>query len=59
VIYVTASELAEFDKHGWTEEIHRLTGFPGVLGRAGLDSLLTQDEIRQVLLEAPCIIEAL
>jgi len=24
VIYVTASELAEFDNHGWTEEIHRL-----------------------------------
>jgi len=24
VIYITASELAEFDKHGWTEEIHRL-----------------------------------
>jgi len=129
VIYITASELAEFDKHGWTEEIHRLmddglvavvepltepekeeaewvakqiadhptsgdpdwqnhlpeaeaivvmhrrtylmieqilldekaarnvaqeqglrlTGFPGVLGRAGLDGLLTQDEIRQLL----------
>jgi predicted nucleic acid-binding protein len=26
-----------------------LTGFPGVLGRAGLDGLLTQDEIRQLL----------
>ncbi|MDQ3814802.1 MAG: hypothetical protein M3347_12740 [Armatimonadota bacterium] len=27
----------------------RVTGFPGVLGRAGLDGLLTQDEIRQLL----------
>ena len=26
-----------------------LTGFPGVLGRAGLDGLLTQSEIRQLL----------
>jgi predicted nucleic acid-binding protein len=26
-----------------------LTGFPGVLGRAGLDGLLTQDDIRQLL----------
>jgi predicted nucleic acid-binding protein len=129
VIYVTASELSEFEKHGWTDEIRRLinddlvieveplterdkeeaeriakriaadpasgdpdwrnhlpeaeamalmqqrthlmieqilldekaarnvaqelglrlTGFPGVLGRAGLDRLVTQDEIRQLL----------
>lgn len=27
----------------------RITGFPGVLGRAGLDGLLTKDEIRQLL----------
>ena len=27
----------------------RLTGFPGVLGRAGLDGRVTQDEIRQLL----------
>jgi predicted nucleic acid-binding protein len=26
-----------------------LTGFPGVLGRAGLDGVLTKDEIRQLL----------
>ena len=26
-----------------------LTGFPGILGRAGLDGLLTQNEIRQLL----------
>ena len=26
-----------------------LTGFPGVLGRAGLDGLVSQDEIRQLL----------
>jgi predicted nucleic acid-binding protein len=129
VIYITASELAELEKHGWTDDIRQLidegfvsvveelterekelaegvarriatdpashdpewrnhlpeaevmvlmqqrthlavgqilldekaartvaqelglpmTGFPGVLGRAGLDGLLTQDEIRQLL----------
>lgn len=129
VIYIPASERAEFEKHGWAEDIHRLiddglvmvveplterekeeaervakriaadptsgdpdwhghlpeaeamvlvqqrvslmidqilldekaarnvakelnldfTGFPGVLGRAGLDGLVTQDEIRQLL----------
>ncbi len=27
----------------------RITGFPGVLGRAGLDGLVMQDEIRQLL----------
>lgn len=27
----------------------RITGFPGVIGRAGLDGLLKQDEIRQLL----------
>ena len=26
-----------------------ITGFPGVLGRAGLDGLVTQDEIRLLL----------
>lgn len=26
-----------------------MTGFPGVLARAGLDGLLTRDEIRQLL----------
>jgi predicted nucleic acid-binding protein len=129
VIYITASELVEFDRHGWTDDIRRLlnegllvvvkplterekeeaervakriaadpvsgdpdwrnhlpeaetmvlmqqrtsliieqilldekaarnvaqelglrlTGFPGVLGRAGLDGLVTRDEIRQLL----------
>src|SRR5713101_3722174 len=129
VTYITASELTELEKHGWTDDIHELinegfvsvveelterekelaegvakriaadpashdpdwqnhlpeaeaimltqqrthlmvgqillderaarkvaqelglplTGFPGVLGRAGLDGLLTQDEIRQLL----------
>lgn len=129
VIYITASELAEFDKHGWADEIRklinegfvivleglterekeqaekvakkiaadfassdpdwrnhlpeaeamvlmqrrthlmieqilldekaarkvafemglRITGFPGVLGRAGRDRLLTQEEIRRLL----------
>lgn len=129
VIYITASELAEFDRHGWTDDICRLinegllivadplterereeaervarriaadstsgdpdwrshlpeaeaialmqqraslvieqilldekaarnvarelglhlTGFPGVLGRAGLDGLVIQDKIRRLL----------
>lgn len=129
VIYITASELAEFDRHGWTDDIRRLineglvivieplterekeeaervarkitadsisgdpdwhshlpvaevivlmqqrtslmmeqilldekaarnvarelglhlTGFPGVLGRAGMDGLVTRDEISQLL----------
>lgn len=129
VIYITASELIELDKHGWTDDVRELinegfvivveelteqekefaegvakriaadptshdpgwrnhlpeaeaivlmqqrahlvvgqilldekaarkvaqelglpmTGFPGVLGRAGLDGLLTQGEIRQLL----------
>lgn len=26
-----------------------ITGYPGVLGRAGLDRLVTQDEIRRLL----------
>jgi len=129
VIYITASELTEFDKHGWADDIHglinegfvivlegltarerelaeqvakriaavptsgdpdwrnhlpeaeamvlmqqrvhlmveqilldekaarnvarelglRITGFSGVLGRAGQDGLLTKDEIQQLL----------
>ena len=29
----------------------RVTGFPGILARAGLDGLLTRDEIRRLLME--------
>nr|HID13070.1 hypothetical protein [Anaerolineae bacterium] len=31
------------------EEGLRITGFPGVVGRAGLDGLLTKEDIRQLL----------
>ena len=31
------------------EEGLRITGFPGVVGRAGLDGLLTKNDIRHVL----------